>query len=72
MGSNVKIAIARGFSLKNCGRLTVTFTKYLISASPGNPANDGGSAALMWCVAAVANSGIALEKETLARGFCDA
>jgi hypothetical protein len=71
MGSNVKFAIARGFSLKNCGRFTVTFTKYLISASPGYPAKEGGSVVLMWWVAALANSGIAFEKETFVMGlFC--
>jgi hypothetical protein len=46
-------------------------TKYLISASPGNPVKDGGSVAFIWCVAALANSGTAFEKETFVIGlFC--
>lgn len=47
IGRSVKIAIALGFSLKNCGRFTVTLTKYRISASPGKPTNEGGSVALI-------------------------
>lgn len=69
MGSNVKFAIALGFSLKNCGLFTVTLTKYLISASPGKPDSEGGSVDLMCCVGVLANSGIALEKETLEMGL---
>lgn len=71
MGSSVKFAVALGFSLKNCGLLTVTLTKYRISASPGKPARDGGSVALMCCVAVFANSGIVFEKETFESGLFD-
>ena len=65
MGSIVKLATARGFSLKNCGRFTVTFTKYRISASPGKPLRDGGSVCLTCCVGVLATSGTMLENETL-------
>jgi len=71
IGSSVKIAMALGFSLKNCGLFTVTLTKYLISASPGKPASDGGSVLLMWCVAGRAISGRAFENETLGMGLFD-
>lgn len=71
MGRKVKFATARGFSLKNCGLLTVTLTKYRISASPGKPLRVGGSVALMCWVGVLANSGIALEKETLEMGLFD-
>jgi hypothetical protein len=67
----VKFATALGFSLKNCGRFTVTLTKYRISASPGNPVKLGGSVALICCVGVFANSGIAFEKDTFEMGLFD-
>ena len=69
IGRKLKFAIALGFSLKNCGLFTVTLTKYRISASPGNPPSVGGSVAFTCCVGVFANSGIALENETLEMGL---
>lgn len=69
IGRSVKLAVALGFSLKNCGLFTVTLTKYRISASPGKPDKDGGRVVLMCWVGALANSGIAFEKETFEMGL---
>lgn len=67
----MKFATALGFSLNSDGLFTVTFTKYRISASPGNPVRDGGSVDLTCCVGVLANSGIVFAKEIFEIGAVD-
>lgn len=52
----------RGFSLNKVGLLTVTLTKYLISASPGNPLSVGGSSCFTCLVEGFETSKLKLAK----------